>query len=51
MTKWICTQCKESCTFERNESYFAPERCVYNERGNDKPARWYKSMKFVKEEV
>lgn len=43
MTEWICKSCKIHCTFIRDVSlYMGPERCVYNERGNDKKAQWEK---------
>ena len=41
MTEWVCKQCEIRCTFFRDIAiYFDPERCVYNERGNDKIAKW-----------
>ena len=42
MTVWVCRECKKTCTFIRDIApYFDPERCIYNERGNDKKARWF----------
>lgn len=42
LNQWICDKCEKKCFFIR-ETEIAPERCCYNERGNDKKARWVKS--------
>lgn len=46
MAKWKCYQCNPSCTLER-DVFFNPERCIYNERGNDKKARWEKVDDYI----
>ena len=38
---WKCRTCQTPCTFSRN-TVFPPERCVYNDRGKDKVAKWEK---------
>ena len=36
---WVCRECPRPCKLERC-SYFPPERCVYNERPEDRKAKW-----------
>jgi hypothetical protein len=45
LNQWVCFKCEKKCFFIR-ETEIPPERCVYNERGNDIKALWIKSRRI-----
>jgi len=41
MALFKCFRCKDCCELRRDTT-FKPERCIYEERGNDQTAHWVK---------